>query len=43
MKLPVALGVSPVSLIDPDAKSMDYFQELNNKIESLEKAINEKA
>lgn len=42
IKIAGALGVSVVSLIDPDAQSKDYFQELNSKIESLEKRVNEK-
>ncbi|MCX6221288.1 MAG: helix-turn-helix transcriptional regulator [Bacteroidia bacterium] len=41
-KIAGALGVSVVSLIDPDSQSMDYFQELNSKIEALQKTILEK-
>ncbi|MCL6103942.1 MAG: helix-turn-helix transcriptional regulator [Bacteroidetes bacterium] len=42
IKIAGALGVSVVSLIDPDAQPKDYFQELNAKIEALEKTIREK-
>lgn len=42
IKIAGALGVSVVSLIDPDAQSKDYFQELNSKIEALQKTIQEK-
>ena len=42
IKISGALGVSVVSLIDPDAQSKDYFQELNTKIEFLEKQIHDK-
>ncbi|MCL4482734.1 MAG: helix-turn-helix domain-containing protein [Bacteroidetes bacterium] len=42
IKIAGALGVSVVSLIDPEVQSKDYFQELNAKIEALEKTIQDK-
>lgn len=42
IKIAGALGVSVVSLIDPDAQSKGYFKELNAKIESLEEQLNDK-